>query len=299
MTDNYTRAGAIKLSKFDFQKSNESSDIKIYWLNSFSADANPELINKNRHEHTFYEAHFVLRGTHDFIDADNNVLRLKAGDAIVFSPGEKHTVIGFGSDMLRISVTFLPIPAAGGFIITNNIGKAHVFGISDELERYIECVFSEITKGDRFSDILIPVLARGMIAECARALGAVCDTNRSESRDESTAIRKAKLYISDNIEKRLTCAEVAKYCHFNAKYLSRIFKASVGVSLLEYIQKEKAKRAEYLLKESDLSLKQISDRLGFASEYHFNSFFSKRFGISPGRVRKSARPTAKQRGLSD
>ena len=41
-----------------------------------------------------------------------------------------------------------------------------------------------------------------------------------------------------------------------------------------------------VMNESELSLKEISERLNFANEYYFNTFFKKYSGMTPGEYRK-------------
>lgn len=102
-------------------------------------------------------------------------------------------------------------------------------------------------------------------------------------RPENFIIQKAKQYISDNKDKLLNCSEVADYCHYNAKYLNRIFTRQ---TLLAYIHHEKIIYAEELLKDESLTLKQVSDALGFANEYYFNRFFKRKNAITPGKYRQ-------------
>jgi AraC-like DNA-binding protein len=44
---------------------------------------------------------------------------------------------------------------------------------------------------------------------------------------------------------------------------------------------------EKLLSDPSLSLRQISEKMEFNNEYHFNSFFKKYAGMTPGAYRKS------------
>lgn len=93
-------------------------------------------------------------------------------------------------------------------------------------------------------------------------------------------------YIEDNKHILPTCNDIAEYCHFNAKYLNRIFKKATGKTLLEYIHETKRKDAEKLLSETDKTLREISESLGFENEYYFNTFFKRLNGIAPGEFRR-------------
>lgn len=289
MTDEYSKVAATRISRFKFADIEKPTFIKLYWINSISAQAGGELIGRKRHEHTFFEAHYILRGKHSFLDGAGKETELCRGEAIIFSPGEKHTVTKLSGDMLRLSIAFLPERNSALYRSLSARGNAS-FRLGENICRHIELLFDEAKKSDIFSESLMNCYALEIMFESFRLLGVSgTDIELAKSYEvngESIMIAKAKQYISDNIEKKLTCGEVAEYCHFNAKYISRVFKAQTGASLLEYIHAEKLKLAERLLRNSELSLREISNKLGFANEYHFNSFFGKHAGISPGRFRE-------------
>ena len=118
----------------------------------------------------------------------------------------------------------------------------------------------------------------------------MCSSNADKATanffEENHAITAAKRYIDDNTGLFLTCEDVAAYCHYNSKYLGRLFKEETGKTMLEYIHSKKSKEAEHLLASSELSLSEISDALGFENEYYFNTFFKRINGISPGTYRR-------------
>jgi len=97
----------------------------------------------------------------------------------------------------------------------------------------------------------------------------------------------AKQYIKDNLNFNITCNQVAQHCYISVKQLSRIFMKYEGVTLMKYITMAKTEAAEQLLSDSDFSLKEISEKLGFCNEYYFNTFFKKNAGLSPGDYRKA------------
>jgi two-component system response regulator YesN len=100
-------------------------------------------------------------------------------------------------------------------------------------------------------------------------------------------IKKAKKFINDNLGIMLTCKDVANYCNYNEIYLNRIFKNATGESLINYMHRKKSEKAQQLLKETDIKIKNISKLLGFENEYHFSLFFKKEVGISPSQYRLS------------
>ena len=72
--------------------------------------------------------------------------------------------------------------------------------------------------------------------------------------------------------------------------LYRKIKDLTGMSIKEFILDVRLKRAAQLLKDSDLTISEISDRTGFANPKYFSVCFKRRFDISPSDYKKQESP---------
>ena len=99
-------------------------------------------------------------------------------------------------------------------------------------------------------------------------------------------------YIDDNLGEELTLSALAKKCFYNPSYFSRAFKEKFGVSFVEYVGRKRVDRAIALLRDSDLSVDEISERTGFADRRKLYHAFSKYAGCPPSEFR-SARKSKK------
>jgi AraC-like DNA-binding protein len=78
-------------------------------------------------------------------------------------------------------------------------------------------------------------------------------------------------------------------CEFNMKvsYISRKFKEETKMLLSKFIEYERIKRAEELLKiKNNIPIEEISRMIGFETCHHFRKKFKKKNGITPGFYRK-------------
>ena len=100
-----------------------------------------------------------------------------------------------------------------------------------------------------------------------------------------TVLAIAKQYVIDNADQQLSVSEISDYCYLSEKQLTRLFAAD-GITPADFIRKEKIKLIEGYLNEGKLSLREISEKLSFANEYYFNTFFKKYSGMTPGEYRK-------------
>lgn len=243
------------------------------------------------HLHNFFEAHFIINGTAKYALENKKVFDLSARSGIIFSPSTKHIILDQSNDIIKFSLTFMPKANSSLYSELSN-PSTKTFPITDEMLRIINSSLEEIEK----KSFLTADILRNNYYSLIFNIVKNTTTNDSslinihpDDKENSISITTAKQYISDNNNRLLTCKEVANYCHFNEKYLGRIFKEQTGMTLLNYIHSEKIKQAENLLLYSNYSLKTISEILGFANEYYFNSFFKKRIGIPPGNYKKNTK----------
>lgn len=85
----------------------------------------------------------------------------------------------------------------------------------------------------------------------------------------------------------VTVYRLAKVFGVNRCYLARKFKSDKDFTLCEYLVREKLFRAVSILKDNnDITIKEISELIGFSNANYFIRIFKERFGTSPGRYRE-------------
>lgn len=81
-------------------------------------------------------------------------------------------------------------------------------------------------------------------------------------------------------------SELERRMGYNGEYLNRIIKKFSGYTLTDYKKIFLLKEAARLLIESELSVTEICDRLGYANRTFFYQIFSDRYGLLPMQYRK-------------
>ena len=107
---------------------------------------------------------------------------------------------------------------------------------------------------------------------------------RHAAQESVLAIQVAN-YIQHHISEAITAEAIARHMYLSRPYLSARFKEETGLSLTNFILKEKTEEAKRLLCYSEKSLLNISNYLGFSSQSHFSRVFKKYSGYSPGEYR--------------
>ncbi len=108
---------------------------------------------------------------------------------------------------------------------------------------------------------------------------------RKHGQQKANVVRAAIGYINSNLEQRLRVEDVSKAVGFTAQYLNRLFIEQMGISASEYIAKAKIQESKRLLKESGMSITEISNRLNYWDSTHFAKIFRKSTGKSPSEFR--------------
>ncbi len=107
---------------------------------------------------------------------------------------------------------------------------------------------------------------------------------------ESISEAVMEYVISRNIKELsdLTRYKIADHFGINKNYLSEKFKEDTQMTVLEFINLERMKRAECLLKKRcDIPVKRISVLVGIAKVSQFRAKFQSVYGLKPGRYRSA------------
>lgn len=99
-------------------------------------------------------------------------------------------------------------------------------------------------------------------------------------------IRKVHNYLTDNIGQHITIDALARQYLINPTTLKAVFKSVYGNSLAAHIREHRMEQASRLLRETDLSIAQISEQVGYESQSKFTSAFKAYYHILPREYRK-------------
>lgn len=116
------------------------------------------------------------------------------------------------------------------------------------------------------------------------ALKRLNEKRQSPARDMEGNVKK---FIEENLMNDLSLDSVAAGLHLNPVYLSRIFKNITGMNFSDYVTEIKLKKAAQLLQENKLTVKEISQKLGYSSTQYFIRIFKGRYGLTPKEYQKN------------
>lgn len=116
-------------------------------------------------------------------------------------------------------------------------------------------------------------------------------TQRFQVRETPDALSHQKLqhvidYIDTHLEHNIGLAELAQVAGMSQYRFVRAFKQSTGLPPHQYLLSCRIERAKHLLKNTQLSLAEISYCLGFASQSHFTTTFRRLMTTTPKAYRE-------------
>ena len=111
------------------------------------------------------------------------------------------------------------------------------------------------------------------------------ERSMSESRNEVAAVKN---YIYLHYDEDLNLENLAEKVYLSSGYLSFIFKKETGMNLNRYIRVFRMEKAGELLKNTNMKVAQISEKVGFSNVSYFCRSFREFYGRSPESYRKGS-----------
>lgn len=102
-----------------------------------------------------------------------------------------------------------------------------------------------------------------------------------EKKGINRLVEQAKLLVEEHYASDISVAEVASILYVHPNYLTRVFKAETGLSLMDYISKRRIERAKGLLAQPGYKVYEVAEQVGYESIAHFNRMFKRETGMSP------------------
>ena len=147
-------------------------------------------------------------------------------------------------------------------------------------------IFDEILTTLHFGDSIEDLrYASSLLAHFLASMRYLGQFRRAKAGAEKDIVEQAIHYMRENIENRITMAEVLRYVGYSQSHFSTVFKKKTGMSPLSYFNRLKVEHACKLLKTTDLKVNMICYKVGIEDPLYFSRLFSKVMGMSPSEFR--------------
>ena len=236
------------------------------------------------HTHNHAELFYIVGGKGQFLIEDQ-LYPVNTNHLVIINPNVTHTEVSLNAQpleyiVLGIEGVELSITenSNGQFCILDHFESMDITSCLRNILREMELKqpgYEDICQA--FMEILIIRLMR------STGLSVPAEPQNSVGNHQCAAVRR---YIDHHFKESLTLDQLAEEAHMNKFYLSHAFKQEYGISPINYMISRRLEESKYLLAETDLSMSQIAQLLGFSSLSYFSQAFRKTQGFSPMEYRQ-------------
>ena len=149
---------------------------------------------------------------------------------------------------------------------------------------------------ETISDIAKPYYHERILYIILFAFFEVCYTGLEPAQDfKAMKLSKNFIVLVDRYHRQKRFLDFyAERLGVSSKHLSRTVKRYTGIASVDWIEHYTISDAKILLRTTNLSIKEIAERLNFSSQSFFGKYFKKYEGISPKDFRRRYRPADKK-----
>ena len=117
----------------------------------------------------------------------------------------------------------------------------------------------------------------------------VLSQNTNIGTDNISFVKTALKIIDYNYSSPITIEQISKRVSLNPSYFSRLFTEQVGISPKQYLLNKRLNRAKELLSETNASIFEIANSVGYDDQLYFSRIFKKHIGISPTEYKNASK----------
>ncbi len=108
-------------------------------------------------------------------------------------------------------------------------------------------------------------------------------------------LQKALLYVQKRYKQKISSEEMARAANVSVQHLIRLFRKYLNTTPIGYVNRTRVLHAIDLLRNTDLTVKEIAYESGFEDPNYFSRLFKREEKMSPGETRSRIRNYAKEK----
>ena len=231
------------------------------------------------------------------IDGDGD-LTVAAGESLVVPPLKSLTVDFPRADMISARYLVLKIDRQHVHTVLENMSghpsengtsqawrgdeRSYSYLQEDEgIARVLNMVAYLFREDPPHRDRLIDLNAMELIIQMLQTPSRALLVGELPRNTSEGGLAAAVQYIQDNLDRHISIDELVEEACMSKSSFYRHFSDEFDMSPLEYITRERVRRARMLLADSDNTVTSVSHALGFSSTSHFIDMFKEHEGVTP------------------
>ena len=225
-----------------------------------------------------WQIQLVTEGVIDLFDGDIQY-SLKPGDCFIIPPGFTNDYIYKINNKKRQSQGYyihFSGTASKEIMASLGVEKTTILrNVSSDVSRLFEALFYSRRTGRKIA----------ALGNLLRIVSALADTGNLTPSENEKIIRAEADYINKHYTEDLDFDSMAARCNLSRSRFTHVFTDIFGVPPTQYQQNLRIEQACELLRFSELTVTEISQRCGFRDPLYFSRVFRKVIGVSPTEYR--------------
>lgn len=237
-----------------------------------------------------YKIVFILSGSGYLVQDDNPKIRLNTNDMFILFANHRHHYWADPDDPWTIMwVAFngadSPTLLSALHLTISNccMRDALTESIKKTMHKLIRCLSDE-TDHYRLGAITELFCVTNKLRLNQNQLPSLTDAG------EETLTSRIIAFIEQNYYMDIDMVIICQYIHYSRSYLSRIFKAEVGITIQDFLRDTRINKAKKLLLDTTLSIQEVAISVGINDSLYFSKLFRKGTGYSPRSYRNHFLP---------
>ena len=245
------------------------------------------------HDHPVFEAHFILNGQY-VLQANDQKIILGSNTGCIIKPNVFHSILPMDPVTIKFCFKFFivkPSPLLSHIMKSRKWEKG-IF-IYDQTTKEIEYL-NEILMEFEHRDIGYKTSIENLFSQLLLTITRkIMDTQRTKEDQELTAyevlVNEIDEFLYKNYMKDISLADMARHMDISERQVNRLMLKVYGSSFKrKVIQIRLTAAKNMLLQNSDMTVAQIAEAVGYNDPYYFSRVFKNSTGKSPEEFRRKA-----------
>ena len=241
-----------------------------------------------------YEAVFLMNGELRWQGADGRG-ELEPAGVLLINPGEELSLSGAQAAYLALTLSpsFVLDCAVRAHLTRQDahiVFRRHIKTLDARFVRLTKDLVDELLEEDVGHTVVIDALVEQMMIQLLRRYAGARRADQLELSRVGLVdrrIRRAVELMHAQLERELPLEEIAAAAYLSPFHFARLFKKTTGMSPHAYLAALRTAQAQVLLAQTDLSVTEISQRVGYGSPSHFTKAFRQATGLTPRHFRQA------------
>ena len=251
------------------------------------------------HIHYKFEIYYEIEGSRRYFIEDSTYV-VNAGSVVLIGENQIHKTASLGDTpssriVLNFSREYLErvaqaFPTVDFFAFLSEERNHLLTGLTVKQQNQIYGLLQQLLAMEDETSAAADALRRLLLGTLLLELKEHCRRQQEQTaengRVSNHTVDQIQAYIAEHYAEKLTLTGIANQFYISPYYLSRMFKKSINLSLIEYINGVRIKAAQSLIERSSDSIAEIAAKTGFMTTAHFRRVFKDATGLSPQQYRQ-------------